>query len=114
MTGAVTIGGRMLDNVGALHTRGTVFAGCLLLASASALHAEQAWKKIADEKEMMTEARSMPGTALREIRVRTHSALPPEAIFSVIWNVAAQHEFVPNVKELRVLKTGEEEVVIYE
>ena len=56
----------------------------------------------------------MPGTALREIRAQAHSALGPEAVFAVLWNVAVQHEFVPNVKDLRVLRQSEDEVVVYE
>lgn len=76
--------------------------------------AEADWKKLSDEDGVLVEGRPRAGTDLREIRVRTHTRLPPEALFAVIWDVARQHEFVPNVKVLRVLRASDEEAVIYE
>lgn len=95
-------------------------AACVLLVlvalggPTAAAPSEGAWKELTKDGGILVEARPMQGTALREIRVRTHSLLEPEAIFAVIWNVSEQHEFVPNVKELKVLRASDEEVVLYE
>lgn len=86
----------------------------LLVLLAGTVGAEEAWQQLDEGDGILVEGRPMPGTKLREIRVQAWSPLPPAAIFSVIWDVSAQHEFVPNVKELRVLRSAEEEVVIYE
>ena len=51
---------------------------------------------------------------LREIRLTTNSSLTPEQIFAVAWDVDSQHEFMPNVQELRVLQRSEEQVVVYQ
>jgi hypothetical protein len=72
------------------------------------------WKKLAQEDGMLIEARPMPGTRLREIRLTTASSLAPELIFNVIWNAKDQRDWVPNVKELRVLRSSDDEVVLYE
>src|SRR5262245_19046845 len=86
----------------------------LVFLVAAHASADEGWKKLDEGGGMLIEGRPMAGTNLREVRVRAWSPLPPAAIFAVIWNVAAQHEFVPNVKVLRVLRASADEVVVYE
>jgi len=76
--------------------------------------AEPGWRKLSEGEGMLIEARPMEDSRLREIRVQAWSPLPPEAIFAVIWNVGEQHEFVPNLQTLRVIRSSDEEIVVYE
>ena len=75
---------------------------------------EQGWSKLNEDAGLLVEARPVPGTALREIRVRVASPLSPAAIFAVLWDVAAQHDFVPNLRTVRVLRSSDDEIVVYE
>jgi len=95
-----------------------VLRACLLVLilwpALATAQPEAPWEKIADEHGILIEARPMPGTALREIRAQTHSPVSPEIIFEVIWNVGAQHEFLPNLTTVRVVRQSDDEVVVYE
>jgi hypothetical protein len=95
--------------------RRRVLALLVILSPALAsAQAEPPWHTLSDKEGMLIEGRPMPGTALREVRLRTRSPLPAEEIFATIWNVSDQASYVPNIKWLHVLAQGPEQVVIHE
>ncbi len=75
---------------------------------------EAAWKTLAHDGPLVVEGRPAAASHLREIRVRGRVPVEPEALFAVLWDVSTQHEWVPNVKTLRVVRRADDEIVLYE
>ena len=86
-------------------------AGGLLVASAAfALD----WEKVSDKDGELVERRAVPGLRVSAIRVTARSPLAPGAVFETIWKQQEHLEFVPFLKQLRILSDTGDERVAYE
>jgi len=86
-------------------------AGGLLVAPAAfALD----WEKVSDKDGVLVERRAVPGLRVSAIRVTARSPLAPGAVFETIWKQQEHLEFVPYLKQLRILSDTGDERVAYE
>ena len=90
----------------------------LLLLLAGGLVAPAAfdrdWEKVSDKDGVLVERRAVPGLRVSAIRVTARSPLEPGAVFETIWKQQEHLEFVPYLKQLRILSDTGDERVVYE
>ena len=72
------------------------------------------WERLADRDGMVVERRAVDGTALREVRVTTHSSLAPASIMATLWKHEEYTQFVPYLKRLDVLRDDGDVKLIYQ
>ncbi len=72
------------------------------------------WKRLEEAHGVVVEGRAVSGSQLREVRVVAQCVASPQKLFEVLWDVRAQAQWVPNLKELRVLRSSDDEHLIYE
>jgi len=85
-------------------------AGGLVAPAAFALD----WEKVSDTDGVLVERRAVPGLRVNAIRVTARSPLAPGAVFETIWKQQDHLEFVPYLKQLRILSDTGDERVVYE
>jgi ribosome-associated toxin RatA of RatAB toxin-antitoxin module len=85
-----------------------------LVVLAGAAHAAQDWQHVADRDGMVIETRTVEGTSLREVRVSTHDALPPDAIMATLWRHDEYPRFVDFLERVDVLRDDGDTKLIYE
>ncbi len=93
---------------------GAVLASAILLAPARPVLAEPAWRQVAVRDGMTIEARGVDGSAMREVRVSVHDALPPDAIMATLWRHEAYPEFVEFLEQVEVLRDDGDSKLVYE
>ena len=87
-----------------------VAGGFLVAPAAFALD----WEKVSDKDGVLVERRTVPGLRVSAIRVTARSPLEPGAVFETIWKQQEHLEFVPFLKQLRILSDTGDERVAYE
>ena len=87
-----------------------VAGGFLVAPAAFALD----WEKISDKDGELVERGAVPGLRVSAIRVTAHSPMAPGAVFETIWKQQEHLEFVPFLKQLRILSDTGDERVVYE
>jgi len=96
----------------------TLISLAVLLIVAGALVAPAAfardWEKVSDKDGVLVERRAVPGLRVSAIRVTARSTLAPGAVFETIWKQQEHLEFVPYLKQLRILSDTGDERVAYE
>jgi ribosome-associated toxin RatA of RatAB toxin-antitoxin module len=83
------------------------------LLTATAVSAVE-WNKLSEKDGVLVERRVVPGSRIGEIRVTAHSPLAPAAVFETIWKHQEYLEFVPFLKQLKLLSDTGDERVAYE
>jgi len=86
----------------------------LLSFGALAAAADGKWERVSDRDGMMVERRTVEGSAMREVRVTTHSPLAPAAIAATLWKHEDYIQFVPYLKRLDVLRDDGDVKLIYQ
>jgi hypothetical protein len=87
----------------------------LLLSLASLAHAADAgWERLSERDGMVVERRAVEESALREVRVTTHSSLPPATIMATLWKHEDYVRFVPYLKRLDILRDDGDVKLIYQ
>ena len=72
------------------------------------------WEKVSDKDGVLVERRAVPGLRVSAIRVTASSPMAPGAVFETIWKQREHLEFVPFLKQLRILSDTGDEHVAYE
>jgi len=95
-------------------TRRWARALVVLLALAASARAEPAWRRVSERDGMVVETRSVEGSAMREVRVTTHDALPPDAIMTTLWRHEEYPRFVDFLEQVAVLRDDGDSKLVYE
>jgi hypothetical protein len=83
----------------------------LLLACGA--HADD-WRRVADRDGIVVESRSVDGSPIQEMRMTTHSPLPPAAIMRTLWKHEEYVEFNPYLKRVEVLRDDGDTRLLYQ
>ena len=86
----------------------------LLSLATLAIADDGRWERLSDRDGMVVERRAVEGTALREVRVTTHSSLAPATIMATLWKHEDYIQFVPYLKRLDVLRDDGDVKLIYQ
>jgi hypothetical protein len=92
--------------------------GLALVAAMASLRAGEAgaddWERVYAGDDLVVEARSHPGSDVREVRAEGEMPVPPHIVRAVIADVAKYPAFMPYVKEARVLERSRRGTITYQ
>ena len=86
----------------------------LLLLARPALADDAPWARVGEHDGIVVERHEVAGTHLHEVRVSTHSPLPPAAILATRWRQQDFPQFVPYVDRVDVLEDDGDTKLFYE
>ena len=72
------------------------------------------WERLSDKSGLLVERRPVTGSSSFEIRVTTHSPLPPKVIFDTLWSHRDYPQFIPHLKRCEILSDTGNDRVVYE
>lgn len=85
----------------------------VLVSAAPAAALETPWKEAGRKQGLLLEKRAVPGSAMPEVRVTTHSPLPAWRIASALWTDRSASKYAQRSRRKRVVlrETADERVV---
>jgi len=87
----------------------------LLLAPIALAGAEDGrWERVAERDGIVVERRTDDPSPVRQLRAKTHSALPPAAIMATLWKHEDYVHFVPYLRRLDILRDEGDVKLVYE
>jgi hypothetical protein len=72
------------------------------------------WERVYSDDGLVVEARPHPGSEIKEVRAQGIMPVPPRVVRAVIADVDRYHEFMPYVKDARVLSRSRQGTITYQ
>jgi hypothetical protein len=86
----------------------------LMLVAGVCQAGDEGWEALGERDGITIERRSGGEAFVRELRLTTHSSVPPAGLMATIWRHDEYVQFLPYLKRLDVLRDEGEEKLIYE